>query len=145
MRDVKPPLTSTILVVAAALIAPDGRILVQRRPEGKPMAGLWEFPGGKVDAGESPEAALVRELHEELGIVVQCDALIPVTFASAQIATGHLVLLLYRVECWTGEPAALHADALLWEFPAALDRLDMPPADGPLIAAIRALPIRSGL
>jgi 8-oxo-dGTP diphosphatase len=145
MRDGKRTLTNTALVVAAALIATDGRVLVQRRPAGKAMAGLWEFPGGKVDAGETPEAALVRELQEELGIAVQSDMLFPVTFASAQITTGHLVLLLYRVESWTGEPTALHADALLWALPAELDRLDMPPADVPLVAAIRALPIRSGL
>lgn len=141
MRNRKRPLTSTILVVAAALIANDGRVLVQRRPAGKAMAGLWEFPGGKVDSGETPEAALVRELHEELGIAVQSDTLIPVTFASADIATGRLVLLLYRVENWIGEPAALHADALLWAFPAELERLPMPTPDVPLVAAIRALPI----
>jgi 8-oxo-dGTP diphosphatase len=140
MRDRKRTLTNPILVVAAALRIPDGRVLVQRRPAGKSMAGLWEFPGGKIDAGETPEAALVRELREELGIAVSINALIPVTFASADIAAGRLVLLLYRIETWVGEPEPLHADALLWAHPDELERLAMPPADIPLVAAIRALP-----
>lgn len=128
--------TPLMLVVAAALIAPDGRVLVQLRPAGKTMAGLWEFPGGKVEAGETPEAALVRELAEELGIRVAEDDLAPVTFASAPLADRHLVLLLYACRSWEGVPQALDASALAWHAPAALRDLAMPPADQPFVAAL---------
>lgn len=120
-------------VVAAALIDGDGRILVQGRPDGKPSAGLWEFPGGKVDPGESPERALVRELAEELGIVVDRDELSPIAFASQPAGNRHLVLLLYVVRSWQGEPRALEASALAWHRCETLRLLPMPPADRPLI------------
>jgi 8-oxo-dGTP diphosphatase len=126
----------SMLVVAAALFAPDGRVLVQLRPPGKALAGLWEFPGGKVEPGESPEAALVRELAEELGIQVAEDDLVPLTFASAPLVDRHLLLLLYVCRRWVGEPAALDATALAWHAPAALHDLAMPPADEPFIALL---------
>lgn len=131
--DVTTPLMP---VVAAALIDRDGRVLVQLRPAGKAMAGLWEFPGGKVEPGETPEAALVRELEEELGIVVAEEALAPLTFASAPLPGRHLLLLLYVCRAWGGVPQALDATALAWHTPAALRDLAMPPADLPFIAAL---------
>lgn len=132
----------TLFVVAAAMIR-DGRVLVQRRPAGKPLADLWEFPGGKVDPGESPEAALARELAEELGIVVDPAALSPLTFASEPLAQRHLVLLLYRLDRWQGEPEARHASALCWADAADLRALAMPPADLPFLAILDPL-LRSG-
>lgn len=129
----------TMLVVAAALVDADGRILVQQRPEGRAMAGLWEFPGGKVEAGELPEAALARELEEELGIAVEPAALRPCAFASEALGSKHLLLLLYTLRSWEGEPAARHADALEWVLPADLHDLAMPPADVPLIALLEKL------
>ncbi len=128
-----------LIVVAAALIDGDGRVLVQQRPPGKPMAGLWEFPGGKVDPGELPEAALCRELHEELGIAVEHACLAPATFASEALGDRHLLLLLYALRKWTGLPEARHATALKWVRPLELHRLDMPPADKPLIGLLEAL------
>lgn len=125
-----------MLVVAAALVDGAGRVLVQRRPPGKALAGLWEFPGGKVEAGETPEAALVRELEEELGVVVAPTALAPLTFASAPLADRHLLLLLYVCRVWTGEPQALDATAIKWHAPADLRGLEMPPADLPFIPAL---------
>lgn len=127
------------LVVAAALADGEGRVLVQQRPPGKPMAGLWEFPGGKVEPGELPEAALVRELAEELGVGVDVAALKPAAFASAPLAGRHLLLLLYVLREWQGEPAAHHATALRWERPAGLRGLAMPPADVPLVEALERL------
>ena len=125
-----------MLVVAAALIDADGRVLVQQRPPGKQMAGLWEFPGGKVEPEEVPEAALVRELAEELGIVVRPEALTPLTFASQALGDRHLLLLLYLCQKWSGDPRALDATALAWHAPSALRDLDMPPADLPFIGAL---------
>ena len=125
-------------VVAAALIDGEGRVLVQQRPPGKPMAGLWEFPGGKIEPGESPEAALVRELAEELGIVLSAAYIEPLTFASAAAGERHLLLLLYAVRRWEGEPAAHHATALQWLRPAEMRTLPMPPADVPLVNALEA-------
>lgn len=122
-----------MLVVAAALVDETGRVLVQRRPAGKPMAGLWEFPGGKVEPGELPEAALARELKEELDIAAGADKLVPCAFASESLGARHLLLLLYTLREWSGEPVAQHADALLWVQPAELRGLAMPPADIPLI------------
>lgn len=119
-------------VVAAALVRPDGCILMQRRRAGTSLAGLWEFPGGKVDAGESPEVALVRELHEELGIAVGSDTMEAVSFASAPLTGRHLVLMLYLCRAWQGEPQPLDADAIAWVEPSQLLALDMPPADVPL-------------
>ena len=128
-----------MLVVAAALADPNGRILLQQRPEGRAMAGLWEFPGGKVEEGERPEAALVRELREELGIEVEAGALVPACFASAPLGERHLVLLLYVCRSWRGEPQALHATALRWVRPDEMRGLSMPPADEPLIPLLEAL------
>lgn len=126
-------------VVAAALIDGDGRLLVQQRPAGKPMAGLWEFPGGKVEVGETPEAALIRELHEELGIEVAQADLTPAVFASEPLGARHLLLLVYLCRTWVGVPTAHHAAALQWVQPAELHGLDMPPADAPLIPLLEAL------
>lgn len=122
-----------LFVVAAALVDQDKNILVQQRPEGKPMAGLWEFPGGKVEAGETPEDALVRELEEELGLVVETDALSPVAFASEPLGTKHLLLLLYTCHEWTGQAINLEATAMQWLPVQELRHLDMPPADRPLV------------
>ena len=127
------------MVAAAALVDADGRVLVQRRPAGKPMAGLWEFPGGKVEPGEAPEAALIRELAEELGIDVESACLAPAAFASEPLGERHLLLLLYVCRKWRGMPEARHAEALQWLRPVALHRLAMPPADKPLIGLLEAL------
>jgi 8-oxo-dGTP diphosphatase len=126
-------------VVAAALIDADGRVLVQRRPPGVSMAGLWEFPGGKIEHGETPEAALIRELREELGIDVEAACLAPVAFASEPLGDRHLLLLLYVGRKWSGMPQPLQAAELRWVRPVELHRLPMPPADKPLIALIEAL------
>ncbi|HET9511239.1 MAG TPA: (deoxy)nucleoside triphosphate pyrophosphohydrolase [Sphingomonas sp.] len=133
------PTTSLLHVVAVALTDADGRVLVQQRPEGKPMAGLWEFPGGKIDAGETPEAALIRELDEELGIAVAQSCLAPAAFASEPLGDRHLLLLLYACRKWNGIPQARHATALRWVYPAQLHALAMPPADRPLIGLLEAL------
>jgi 8-oxo-dGTP diphosphatase len=126
-------------VVAAALAAQDGRVLLQQRAPGRAMAGLWEFPGGKVDPGELPEGALVRELREELGIEVAAADLVPACFASAPLGERHMVLLLYLCRRWQGEPRPLDAAALHWEKPAAMRALAMPPADAPLIDLLELL------
>lgn len=126
-------------VTAAALVDLEGRVLVQQRPPGKALAGLWEFPGGKIESGETPEAALVRELEEELAITVPCNCLFPAAFASAPLEDRHLVLLLYICRKWTGVPRALAASALRWARPVDLHALDMPPADRPLIALLERL------
>lgn len=126
-------------VVAAALMDADGGVLVQQRPAGKSLAGLWEFPGGKVEAGETPESALARELDEELAITVAPEDLVPLAFASEPLAGRHLLLLLYVCRRWTGEPRAVEAAALRWLDPAAMPALPMPPADRPLVAALQAL------
>jgi 8-oxo-dGTP diphosphatase len=135
----KTPQHRWLTVVAAALVDGEGRVLVQQRPEGKPMAGLWEFPGGKVDAGETPEAALIRELAEELGIDVEAACLAPACFASEPLGDRHLLLLLYVCRKWQGTPEARHATALQWLRPAQLFALDMPPADKPLLGLLDAL------
>ncbi|NWH07699.1 MAG: 8-oxo-dGTP diphosphatase MutT [Alphaproteobacteria bacterium] len=126
-----------VLVVAVALIDGDGRVLVAQRPEGKSMAGLWEFPGGKVEAGESPEAALIRELAEELSIIVKEACLAPFTFASHAYEDFHLLMPLYVCRRWEGMIAAREGQALKWVQPHALQHLPMPPADKPLVAMLR--------
>jgi len=128
-----------LLVVAAGLIDDEGRVLVQQRPPGKPMAGLWEFPGGKVEAGEVPEAALVRELAEELGVGAAMSDLVPAAFTSEALGDRHLVLLLYTLRTWQGAPEARHASALRWAPVADLHGLAMPPADVPLIGLLEKL------
>lgn len=128
-----------LLVVAAALVDDGGRILVQRRPEGKAMAGLWEFPGGKVEVGETPEGALVRELNEELGIAVDPKHLQSACFASEPLDGAHLLLLLYICREWHGTISAQEAPAIRWLRPDLLRDLDMPPADGPLIDLLEKL------
>ena len=128
-----------LLVVAVAMIDDAGRVLVQQRPEGKPMAGLWEFPGGKVEPGELPEAALIREISEELGVELALDSLTPAIFASEGLGARHLLLLVYLARKWRGEPEARHATALQWLKPADLRGLAMPPADEPLIALLERL------
>ena len=128
-----------MLVVAAAMVDRDGRVLVQQRPEGTAMAGLWEFPGGKVEPGETPEAALIRELDEELGIDVDHACLAPACFASEPLGDRHLLLLVYALRKWEGVPTARHATALRWVRPVELYGLDMPPADKPLIGLLEAL------
>lgn len=138
LRDPALPPARLLLVVAAALIDRDQRCLIQRRPAGGSLAGLWEFPGGKVDAGEVPEAALRRELREELG--VEAGALMPLHFVSEALGDRHLVMLLFVCREWLGTPKALHADALAWVLPAELGGYPMPPADLPLIPVLMALP-----
>lgn len=128
-----------LLVVAAALIDRDGRVLVQQRSASRSMAGLWEFPGGKVEPGETPEVALVRELQEELGIDTETACLAPAGFASEPLGEKHLMLLLYLCRKWRGVPAALDSDGLRWVRPLELHGLDMPPADRPLIGLLEAL------
>lgn len=124
-------------IAAAALIDQENRILVQLRPEGKPMAGLWEFPGGKVEDGELPGAALVRELHEELGLEVEEKNLVPLTFACEPTGNRQLLLLLYICRLWVGVPRPLVASALRWCTVDELQHLAMPPADLPLVERLR--------
>ncbi|EME71155.1 NTP pyrophosphohydrolase [Paramagnetospirillum caucaseum] len=130
-------LRPTLLVVAAALVDGDGRVLMASRPAGKTMAGLWEFPGGKIHEGETPESALVRELEEELGIDVRESCLAPVAFASHDYDTFHLLMPLYLVRVWKGNPSAREGQELRWVRAARLGDLPMPPADIPLVAILR--------
>ena len=125
-----------LVVVCAALIDAEGRVLLAQRPEGKSMAGLWEFPGGKLHPGETPEAALVRELDEELGIAVAPGAVVPLTFASHGYEDFHVVLLLYVCRHWQGTPAAREGQALAWVKKDELGDYPMPPADKPLVAML---------
>jgi 8-oxo-dGTP diphosphatase len=128
-----------ILVAACALVDADGRVLLAQRPQGKPMAGLWEFPGGKVETGERPEETLIRELREELGIVVREACLAPLTFASHTYPDFHLLMPLYVCRRWDGIVSALEGQQLAWAKPNRLRDYDMPPADVPLIAHLMAL------
>ncbi len=128
-----------VLVVAVALIDADGRVLLAQRPEGKPMAGLWEFPGGKIDAGETPEGALIRELAEELGIDVAASCLAPFAFASHGYADFHLLMPLYVCRKWQGSVAPREGQQVAWVRPARLADYAMPPADKPLVAMLRDL------
>lgn len=125
------------LVVACALVDAQGRVLLQKRPAGKPMAGLWEFPGGKVEPGETPEEALAREIAEELGVMVEAPT--AAAFASAPLGERHLVLLLYVCRRWTGSLLATEGQALQWASIADMRKLCMPPADEPLIALLERL------
>ena len=127
----------TVLVVAVALIDADGRVLIAQRPEGKQLAGLWEFPGGKVEPGERPEAALIRELREELGIEVSESCLAPFVFASHGYPDMHLLMPLYLCRRWEGAPTAREHAALKWVKPTGLRNYPMPPADEPLVAYLR--------
>jgi 8-oxo-dGTP diphosphatase len=125
-----------LLVVAVALVDADRRVLIAQRPQGKAMAGLWEFPGGKVEAGETPEAALIRELEEELGISTKAACLAPVSFASHSYDNVHLLMPLYACRKWQGMPEPREHVALKWVRPQQLRNYPMPPADEPLIAAL---------
>ncbi|MGU3536518.1 (deoxy)nucleoside triphosphate pyrophosphohydrolase [Methylobacterium sp. A54F] len=122
-----------LLVVAVALVDADGRVLVSERPPGKQLAGLWEFPGGKIEPGERPEETLIRELGEELGIRVEEPCLAPLTFASHAYPDFHLLMPLYVCRRWTGTPHSAEGQALRWVRPRDLRDLAMPPADAPLI------------
>jgi 8-oxo-dGTP diphosphatase len=128
-----------VLVAACALIDADGRVLIAERPAGKSMAGLWEFPGGKVDPGERPEDALIRELKEELGIVVQEACLAPLTFASHSYEDFHLLMPLYVCRRWEGMVTAREGQKLSWVRPNRLKEYPMPPADVPLISHLTTL------
>ena len=130
-------MTKIVLVAACALVDVDGRILLAQRPEGKSMAGLWEFPGGKVEDGERPEETLIRELNEELGIVVNEACLAPLTFASHSYEDFHLLMPLYICRKWKGHIIGQESQNLKWVKPNKLSEYPMPPADVPLIAMLR--------
>lgn len=133
-RDLK-----TVLVAAALLVDVDGRVLLARRPPGKKLAGLWEFPGGKVEPGETPERALVRELKEELGIDTGTACFAPIAFASHAYDDFHLLMPLFACRVWAGIVTPREGQECVWVFPSELGRYEMPPADVPLIPIIREL------
>ncbi|MBT6442958.1 MAG: (deoxy)nucleoside triphosphate pyrophosphohydrolase [Alphaproteobacteria bacterium] len=139
MPATDPDKLPVLLVAAVALVDADGRVLLAQRPEGKEMAGLWEFPGGKVDPGETPEAALIRELVEELGIDTVESCLAPFTFASHTYERFHLLMPLYVCRVWKGQAVPREGQALKWVRPEAMREYPMPPADVPLIAMLRDL------
>lgn len=128
-----------LLVVACALVDADGRVLVAQRPAGRPLAGLWEFPGGKLIEGETPEACLIRELQEELGVDTESSCLAPLTFASHAYDGFHLLMPLYVCRVWRGQPTPREGQALRWLRPRALRELPMPAADMPLIPVLEEL------
>jgi 8-oxo-dGTP diphosphatase len=128
-----------VLVAACALIDADGRVLLAQRPQGKAMAGMWEFPGGKVEAGERPEDTVIRELKEELGIDVKEACLAPFTFASHSYETFHLLMPLYLCRRWDGIVTAREAQQLSWAYPREMGKYPMPPADVPLVSQLRDL------
>ena len=132
-------------MAAVALIDPDGRILIQERPAGKQLAGLWEFPGGKVEAGERPEETLIRELDEELGLAVEEACLAPLTFASHAYDTFHLLMPLYVCRRWTGFAQGREGQRLKWVKPRDLRSYPMPPADEPLIPHLVELVVEAGI
>jgi 8-oxo-dGTP diphosphatase len=134
------PVRPLLLVVAAAMVDAEGRILIAQRPAHKSLGGLWEFPGGKVEPGESCEAALVRELKEELAVHIEADALDPYAFASHAYEDFNLLMPLYVLRRWQGEPAPLEAQALAWVKPQDLLNYAMPPADLPLVEKLIASP-----
>jgi 8-oxo-dGTP diphosphatase len=129
----------TVLVAAMALVDADGRVLLAQRPEGKSMAGLWEFPGGKVEPGETPEHCIRREMQEELGVVLCEHCFAPVTFVSHAYETFHLLMLLYIARRWEGIPTPLEGQKIAWRRVSEMAALPMPPADLPLVAALRDL------
>lgn len=131
--------TRIVLVSAVALVDADGRVLLAQRPPGKSLSGLWEFPGGKVNPRETPEAALIRELAEELGIDVTASCLAPFTFASYSYPDFHLLMPLYLCRKWSGIPTPREGQRLAWVRPARLGDYPMPPADPPLVAMLRDL------
>ena len=133
------PAFRILLVAAVALVDRDGRVLLAQRPPGKSMAGLWEFPGGKVDPGETPEAALIRELREELAVDTQESCLAPFTFASHTYEDFHLLMPLYVCRVWKGTPTPLEGQQLAWVRPNRMTDYPMPPADKPLVAMLRDL------
>ncbi len=128
-----------VYVVAVALVDRDGRVLLAQRPPGKKMAGLWEFPGGKIEAGETPEHALVRELHEELGIDTKTSCLAPLTFASHRYDDFHLFMPVFVCRVWQGHVTAKEGQSFAWVYPKDFDKYPMPPADVPLIPILREL------
>ncbi|MCP5432869.1 MAG: 8-oxo-dGTP diphosphatase MutT [Alphaproteobacteria bacterium] len=128
-----------VLVAACALIDPDGRVLLAQRPHGKAMAGLWEFPGGKIEAGERPEEALIRELKEELAIDVKESCLAPFVFASHAYPDFHLLMPLYLCRRWSGQVRPCEGQVTKWVGPASLSDYPMPPADAPLVAHLREI------
>ena len=130
---------NVVLVVACAFVDADGRVLLAQRPQGKPMAGLWEFPGGKVEAGETPEQTLVRETEEELGVVVRPACLAPLTFAIHAYPDFHLLMPLYVCRRWEGTMTAKEGQRLAWVRPNRLRDYPMPPADEPLVAHLMTL------
>jgi len=133
------PVSSIVIVAACALVDVDGRVLIARRPEGKHLAGLWEFPGGKVEDGETPEVCLIRELREELGLEVRQACLAPFVFASHPYERFHLLMPLYLCRRWEGFAVAREHAALAWVRPKEMDDYPMPPADKPLVAWLRDL------
>ena len=137
MNDSEAP--KLLLVAAVALVDSDGRVLLAQRPEGKPLAGLWEFPGGKVKPGETPEAALIRELGEELGIETDAKCLAPFTFASHAYPEFHLLMPLYVCRIWQGIVRPLEGQRLAWAQVGEIGDYPMPPADVPLVAMLRDL------
>src|SRR5438105_3384652 len=138
-EPVEPDRARIVLVAAVALVDPDGRVLLAQRPEGKHLAGLWEFPGGKVQPDETPEAALIRELDEEIGIDVVASCLAPFTFASHSYPEFHLLMPLYVCRKWSGIATAREGQNLAWVWPARLGDYPMPPANKPLVAMLRGL------
>lgn len=128
-----------LLVAACALVDADGRVLVTRRPAGRPLAGLWEFPGGKIEPGETPEACLIRELAEELGVRTHESCLAPLTFASHRYPDFHLLMPLFVCRVWQGLPEPREGQEIRWVRPHELADLPMPPADRPLVAMLRDL------
>jgi len=128
-----------VFVAAMALVDADGRVLLAQRPPGKSMAGMWEFPGGKIEPGETPEVCIQREMKEELGVVLCDRCFAPVTFVSHAYENFHLLMLLYIARRWEGIPTPLEGQQLIWRRPSEMDALPMPPADVPLVAALRDL------
>jgi 8-oxo-dGTP diphosphatase len=139
MHDGADRMAKLVLVIACALIDPDGRVLMAQRPAGKNLVGLWEFPGGKMEAGERPEDTLIRELREELGIEVKEPCLAPFSFASHSYADFHLLMPLYICRRWEGMPQALEHQAIKWLMPKDMAQLPLTPADIPLVPMLRDL------